>query len=181
MALSFGFTGVMLRSTGVLWDLRRALPYEFYFTPEFSIPFSSGGDSYTRYLLRLEEMRESLLILKKVINSVTNGIIKFSSDYLSPIREVIKLGMESLIRHFKFFSSGFTVSTGTSYTSVEAPKGEFGVFLTSDGGNMPYRCKIRAPGFSHLQGICYLVKNTLIADLVVVVGTLDIVFGEVDR
>lgn len=182
-ALSFGFSGVMLRGSGVKWDLRYNLPYECYDQLSFNIPTSVKGDCYARYLLRVREMRESLSILLQCLNSIpTSGLVKIDNyKIVPPSRAHMKFFMESLIHHFKLFSEGFVVPAGQTYVAVEAPKGEFGVFLVSDGTNKPYRCKIRAPGFFHLQALDFMSKNHMIADVVTIIGTQDIVFGEIDR
>ena len=158
------------------------MPYENYTSLCFKVPFSLNGDCYDRYLLRVEELYQSNQIITQVINKIPNGIIKVE-DYkvVSVLREDSKRSMESLIHHFKLYSSGFVVPKGESYVGVEAPKGEFGIYLISDDTEIPYRCKIRAPGFAHLQGINYMAKGHLIADVVTIIGTLDIVFGEIDR
>lgn len=180
--LDFGFSGVMLRGSGVKWDLRKSLGYEIYNDLNFFVPVGYNGDCYDRYLIRVEEMRQSLKILEQCINKIPIGEIK-SSDLkiCSPNRSLMKNSMESLIHHFKLFTEGYNVPKGFVYNCVEAPKGEFGVFLVSNGTNKPYRCRIRAPGFFHLQSLNFMVKNYLIADLVTIIGTQDIVFGEVDR
>jgi NADH:ubiquinone oxidoreductase subunit D len=148
----------------------------------FNVPIGNSGDCYDRYLLRIEEIRQSLIIIEKCIEDMPEGAIKLENYKISPpSRRIVKNSMEGLIHHFKLYSEGFTVSSGESYVGIEAPKGEFGVYLVSDGTNYPYRCKIRAPGFIHLQGMDYLAKNLLIADVVTLIGTLDIVFGEIDR
>ena len=181
-AFSLGFSGVQIRSTGVQWDLRKVIPYESYFKLKFKIPFSLNGDSYDRYLLRIEELQQSNQIITQVINVIPKGIIKVENyKVVPPSREDTKCSMESLIHHFKLYSGGFIVPKGESYVGVESPKGEFGVYLLSDNTEIPYRCKIRAPGFMHLQGINYMSKGHLIADVVTIIGTLDIVFGEIDR
>ena len=181
-ALNYGFSGVLLRSTGVLWDLRKNTNYEVYNKLLFNVPIGNSGDCYDRYLLRIEEIRQSLIIIEKCIEDMPEGAIKLENYKISPpSRRIVKNSMEGLIHHFKLYSEGFTVSSGESYVGIEAPKGEFGVYLVSDGTNYPYRCKIRAPGFIHLQGMDYLAKNLLIADVVTLIGTLDIVFGEIDR
>ena len=181
-ALTMGFSGVMLRGSGILWDLRKNYSYDFYNRVSFDIPIGSKGDCYDRYLIRMSEMRESLRILIQCLNLIPLGPIKsddkkvsFSSRYSS------KTQMESLIHHFKLYSEGFIPPKSKVYFAVEAPKGEFGVFLTSDGTNRPYRAKIRAPGFFHLQGLNKMSSGHMLADLVTIIGTQDIVFGEVDR
>jgi NADH dehydrogenase (ubiquinone) Fe-S protein 2 len=181
-ALNWGFSGVMLRGSGILWDLRKSQPYEIYNSLEFSIPTGLNGDCFDRYLIRVEEMRQSLKILKQCLNFIPTGLIKSNDRKLvASTREQFKNSMESLIHHFKGFTEGFNVPSGEIYTAVEAPKGEFGVYLVSNGLNKPYRCKIHAPGFMHLQSLNMMCKNHLIADVVTIIGTQDIVFGEVDR
>jgi NADH dehydrogenase (ubiquinone) Fe-S protein 2 len=181
-ALNFGFTGSLLRSTGIQWDLRKNIPYEMYSSVKFKVPYSTNGDCYDRYLLRIEELRQCNRIILQVLNKIPLGSIKVENYKLVPPSKMqTKKLMEPLIHHFKLFSSGIFVKQGESYVGIEAPKGEFGVFLISNGSEVPYRCKIRAPGFTHLQAIFYLSKGYLIADLVTIIGTLDIVFGEIDR
>jgi NADH:ubiquinone oxidoreductase subunit D len=158
------------------------MPYEIYSKLEFKVPFSFNGDCYDRYLLRIEELRQSNCILLQVLNSFPEGLIKTENyKIISPSKLETKKLMESLIHHFKLYSSGIIINTGETYVGVEAPKGEFGVFLIADGSEIPFRCKIRAPGFAHLQSMNYLSKGYLIADVVTIIGTLDIVFGEIDR
>ena len=181
-ALDWGLTGPLLRSTGYSWDLRKSQPYEVYSKMDFDVPIGLRGDCYDRYCIRIEEMRQSLRIIMQCINEMPKGNIKIDDKKLSPpSRLEIKSSMESLIHHFKLFSEGFNVSEGQVYCAVEHPKGEFGVFLASDNSNKPYRCKIKAPGFAHLQAIDFLSKGHLLADIVTIIGTLDIVFGEIDR
>ena len=181
-ALDYSFSGVMLRGSGVPWDLRKSRPYECYKDLDFKIPIGKNGDCFDRYLCRMEEMRESVKIIIQCIDKMPKGPIKSIDGKISPPkRDEIKQSMEALIHHFKLFTEGYRVPAGNVYTSVEAPKGEFGVFLISDGSNKPYRCKIRAPGFSHLQAMDYLIKGHMLADVLAVLGSLDIVFGEVDR
>jgi NADH dehydrogenase (ubiquinone) Fe-S protein 2 len=181
-ALAWGFTGVMLRGSGVSWDVRKSQPYEIYDKLDFDIPVGFNGDSYDRYMVRIEEMRQSLRIMIQCLNNMPEGSVKVDdSKTVAPYRGDIKISMESLIHHFKFFTENFTVPEGETYTAVEAPKGEFGVYLVSNGNNRPYRCKIRAPGLFHLQGLDFMTKGHMIADVVTVIGTQDIVFGEVDR
>lgn len=182
-ALDFGFSGVMLRGSGLRWDLRSNLPYECYDKLVFNIPTSEKGDCYARYLIRMREMRESLSIIIQSLNQMpSSGLIKIDNfKIVPPSRARMKFFMESLIHHFKLFSEGLLVPVGQTYTAVEAPKGEFGVFLASDGSNKPYRCRIRAPGFFHLQALDSMSKNHMIADVVTIIGTQDIVFGEIDR
>ena len=181
-ALDHSFSGVMLRGSGVPWDLRKSQPYECYKDFDFKIPIGKNGDCYDRYLCRMEEMRESVKIIKDSIKKMPSGPVKSIDGKITPPkREDLKNSMEALIHHFKLFSEGFRVPKGEIYTAVEAPKGEFGVYLISDGSNKPYKCKIRAPGFSHLQAMDYLLKGHMLADVPAVLGSLDIVFGEVDR
>lgn len=181
-ALDWGFTGVMLRGSGVAWDLRKNQPYDVYEQMDFQVPIGSRGDCYDRYLIRVEEMRQSLRIILQCLQEMPQGEIKTDDRKITPpSRTHMKTSMESLIHHFKLYTEGFTVPTGETYTAVEAPKGEFGVYLVSNGTNKPYRCKIRAPGFAHLQGIDFMSKNHMLADVVTIIGTQDIVFGEVDR
>lgn len=181
-AVSWGFSGVMLRGSGIGWDIRKTQPYEVYKGIKFKVPIGNNGDCYDRYLVRIEEMRQSLRIMKQVIDQLPEGPVKVANKkIIGPSKDKIKYDMESLIMHFKVYSEGFSVSKGKSYTSIEAPKGEFGVFLVSDGSKKPYRCKIKSPGFLHLQGIDFMSRNHLIADVVTIIGTQDIVFGEVDR
>lgn len=182
VALNYGFTGVLLRSTGISWDLRKNTPYETYNKISFNIPIGTSGDCYDRYLLRIEEIRQSLIIMEKCIEIMPEGLIKEENYKInSSSRNLLKSNMEDLIHHFKLYVEGFHTPKGESYMGIEAPKGEFGLYIISDGNTQPYRCKIRAPGFIHLQAIDYVAKNLLIADIVTVIGTLDIVFGEIDR
>jgi NADH dehydrogenase (ubiquinone) Fe-S protein 2 len=181
-ALAWGFSGVLLRSTGIAWDLRKQFPYEVYRDLTFSIPVGTTGDCYDRYLMRVEEMRQSLKIIKQCLDFMPSGIIKNDDHKITPpTRKQLKISMEGLIHHFKLYSEGILVPLGETYTSIEAPKGEFGVYLVADGSSRPYRCKIKAPGFLHLQGLDIMVRNHLLADVVTVIGTQDIVFGEIDR
>ena len=181
-ALDHSFSGVMLRGSGVPWDLRKSQPYECYKDFNFRIPIGKNGDCYDRYLCRMEEMRESVKIIRDCIKNMPSGPVKSIDGKITPPkRRDLKNSMEALIHHFKLFSEGFRVPEGEIYTAVEAPKGEFGVYLISDGSNKPYKCKIRAPGFSHLQSMDYLLKGHMLADVPAVLGSLDIVFGEVDR
>jgi len=179
---SYGFSGVMLRSAGIPWDLRKNKSYEIYDLLNFSIPVGTKGDCYDRFLIRIEEMRQSLNILEQCISLIPSGIIKMEdSKYVIPSRGQMKFKMESLIHHFKIFTECYSLPKGQSYVGIEAPKGEFGVYLVSTGKNKAYRCRIRAPGFFHLQGLDFMAKNHMIADVVTIIGTQDIVFGEVDR
>lgn len=183
-ALAAGFTGPMLRGSGVEWDLRKKQPYAVYDKMEFAIPVGKEGDCYDRYLVRVEEMRQSNRIIRQCVDWLKKnpGPIK-SDDYRvsTPPRAKMKTGMEEMIHHFKLFTEGFHLPKGEIYSAVEAPKGEFGIYMVSDGANKPFRMKIRAPSFVHLQGLEQLVKGHLIADAVAVIGSIDIVFGEVDR
>ena len=181
-AIELGFSGVLLRSSGVTYDIRVFSPYEKYSFIPFTIPIGTSGDCYDRYLIRMDEMRESISIILFCLNKLPNGLIRIDDYKISiPYRKEMKKDMTSLINHFKLFSEGITVPMGITYSMVEAPKGETGVSLISDGTNRPYRCKIRSPGFMHLQSLNYLTIGHLLADVVTVIGTLDIVFGEVDR
>jgi NADH dehydrogenase (ubiquinone) Fe-S protein 2 len=181
-ALNLGFSGVLVRGSGISWDLRVSNPYDSYEDFSFNIPVGSQGDCYDRYLIRMEEMRESLKIVKECIEKFPTGPSKIGDyKHVAPSRNEIKSSMEALIHHFKFFSSGFNVNSGEVYSAVEAPKGEFGVYLISDGSAKPFRCKIKAPGFNHLASLDFMSKGHLVADVVTIIGTQDIVFGEVDR
>jgi NADH dehydrogenase (ubiquinone) Fe-S protein 2 len=181
-ALDMGFTGVMLRGSGIPWDLRKCEPYEIYKQLNFYIPVGVYGDCYDRYLVRMSEMRQSVSIIHQCLNKIPYGLVRVDNHKITPpFRKQIKTSMESLIHHFKFYSEGINVPQGISYGGVEAPKGETGALLVSNGSNMPYRCKIRSPGYAHLQGLNHVISGHMIADLVTVIGTLDIVFGEVDR
>ena len=181
-ALDYSFSGVMLRGSGVPWDLRKSQPYECYNQFDFKIPIGKNGDCYDRYLCRIEEMRESVKIIKQCIASLPKGPVKtMDAKITPPPKKEIKDSMEALIHHFKLFTEGYRVDKDEIYTAVEAPKGEFGVYLVSDGSNKPYKCKIRAPGFSHLQAMDYLIKGHMLADVPAVLGSLDVVFGEIDR
>jgi NADH dehydrogenase (ubiquinone) Fe-S protein 2 len=181
-AETWGFSGPLLRSTGLAWDLRKSQPYEVYSDLNFSIPVSFVGDCYDRYLIRIAEMRQSLSLIFQCINNIPLGPVKVNDKKIVlPKREKMKSEMEALIHHFKLTTEGYSVKKGDTYVGIEAPKGEFGVFLMSHGKTRPYRCKIKSPAFAHLQGMNCMVKNLLLADVVTVIGTLDIVFGEVDR
>lgn len=181
-AMDWGFSGVLLRGSGIAWDLRKTQPYEVYDRLEFDIPVGTNGDCYDRYLIRVQEMRESVKIINQCLNDMPNGPIKTDdAKIVSPSKGNMKQSMESLIHHFKYFTEGFSVLPGEAYAAVEAPKGEFGVYLVSDGSSKPYRCKIRAPGFYHLQGLNMMSAGHFLADAVTIIGTQDIVFGEVDR
>ena len=181
-ACDWGFSGVMLRGSGIKWDLRKTQPYEIYDSLNFNVPVGSNGDCYDRYLIRIFEMKESLKIIEQCLNNIPEGLIKTSDNKLTPpSRKNFKKSMESLIHHFKIYTQGFVVPLNEVYAASEAPKGEFGVYLISNDTNRPYRCKIKAPGFSHLQALDFMSKGHLIADVVTIIGTQDIVFGEVDR
>lgn len=181
-ASDWGFSGVMLRGSGISWDLRKTQPYEIYDKLTFDIPIGTNGDCYDRYLIRIEEMRQSIRIILQVLNEIPEGPIKLNDRKITnPIKRQLKNSMEALIHHFKYYSENITVNSGETYTLIEAPKGEYGVFLISDGTNKPYRCKIKSPGFYHLQGLDFMAKNHMIADVVTIIGTQDIVFGEIDR
>ena len=181
-AIEWGFSGVMLRGSGIVWDLRHHQPYEIYSKLAFDIPVGKNGDCYDRYLIRVEEMRQSVRIINQCINMIKEGPIKTNDYKISPPSKLeMKNSMEAVIHHYKFFSEGFTLPHGETYTATEAPKGEFGVYLISDNTEKPYRCKIKAPGFGHLQALDFMVKGHMIADVVTIIGTQDIVFGEIDR
>jgi NADH-quinone oxidoreductase subunit D len=183
-ALQSGFTGPMLRGSGIAWDLRKKQPYEVYDRMDFDIPVGTNGDSYDRYLVRVQEMRESNRIIKQCIDWLRNNpgpVISDDHKVAPPSREGMKTNMEDLIHHFKLFTEGFHVPQGEVYAAVEHPKGEFGIYLMSDGANKPYRLKIRAPGFPHLAALDEMSRGHMIADVVTIIGTQDIVFGEIDR
>jgi len=181
-AMNHGFSGVMLRGSGINWDLRKNNPYEIYNQLSFSVPIGKNGDCFDRYLIRVYEMYESINIIKQCLKSMPSGLIKLDDKKITPPERVdMKYSMESLIHHFKLYSEGFNVTENEIYACVEAPKGEFGVYLVSDGSNKPYRCKIKAPGFLHLQSLNAMSKGHMIADVVTIIGTQDIVFGEIDR
>jgi NADH-quinone oxidoreductase subunit D len=181
-ALAWGFSGPCIRASGVPWDLRRSQPYEMYDKVDFKIAVGRNGDCYDRYLVRVAEMRESTKIIKQCLAQMKPGPIKVQDNKISPPKRAeMKTSMEALIHHFKLYTEGYHVPAGATYTAVEAPKGEFGVYLVADGTNRPYRCKIRATGFAHLQAIDVMAKRHMLADAVAIVGSLDLVFGEVDR
>ena len=181
-ALDYSFSGVMLRGSVVPWDLRKSQPYDCYNNFECNIPVGKNGDCYDRYLCRIEEMRECVKIINQCLEQMPKGPVKTNDGKIStPSKKDIKESMEALIHHFKLFTEGYRVDKDEIYTAVEAPKGEFGVYLISDGSSKPYKCKIRAPGFSHLQAMDYLIKGHMLADVPAVLGSMDIVFGEVDR
>ena len=181
-AIDWGFSGVMLRGSGIPWDLRKTQPYEVYSNFDFSIPVGSSGDCYDRYLIRVEEMRQSLVIIQQCIQQIPEGPIKATNYKLSsPSRSEMKHSMEAVIHHFKLYTEGLILPHGETYTATEAPKGEFGVYLISNNTEKPYRCKIKAPGFGHLQALNDMSIGHMIADVVTIIGTQDIVFGEIDR
>jgi len=181
-ALQWGFSGVMLRGSGLPWDLRKNQPYEVYEKLSFEVAVGTNGDCYDRYLIRMEEMRQSLKIIVEAMNKMPEGAIKVVDNKISlPPRREMKNSMEALIHHFKLCTEGFTVPAGETYVATEAPKGEFGVYLVSDGTNQPYRVKIKSPGLAHLASLDSMAKGHLIADVVTIIGTQDIVFGEIDR
>ena len=181
-ALDWGFTGPMLRGSNVAWDLRKSQPYDVYAEMDFDIPIGKTGDCYARYLVRMAEMHESIKIMKQCIEKMPDGPIKVNDYKIAPPpRGEMKSSMEAMIHHFKLYTEGYHVPAGETYTAVEAPKGEFAVYLVSDGTNKPYRCRIRAPGFAHLQALDFMSKGHQLADTVSIIGSLDIVFGEIDR
>ncbi|MBI1866731.1 MAG: NADH-quinone oxidoreductase subunit D [Methylocystis sp.] len=185
-AWKLGFSGVMVRGSGAAWDLRKAQPYECYEEMEFDIPVGKHGDSYDRAVIRMEEMRQSTRIIRQCVDKLLKAenrgpVATANNKYVPPSRREMKRSMEALIHHFKLFTEGFKVPAGEVYAAVEAPKGEFGVYLVADGTDKPYRCKIRAPGFAHLQAMDFLCKKHMLADVAAILGSLDIVFGEIDR
>jgi NADH-quinone oxidoreductase subunit D len=182
----WGFSGVMVRGSGAAWDLRKSQPYECYSELDFDIPIGKNGDNFDRYLIRMEEMRQSVRIMKQCVEKLSSAegggpISSADGKVVPPKRGEMKRSMEALIHHFKLYTEGYKVPEGEVYAAVEAPKGEFGVYLVSDGSNKPYRCKIRAPGFAHLQAMDFMCRGHMLADVSAVLGSLDIVFGEVDR
>jgi NADH-quinone oxidoreductase subunit D len=185
-AWEWGFSGVMVRGSGAAWDLRKSQPYECYAEMDFDIPIGKNGDCYDRYLIRMEEMRQSVRIMRQCIQKLNapegkGPVVVEDNKVAPPRRGEMKRSMEALIHHFKLYTEGVHVPAGEVYAAVEAPKGEFGVFLISDGTNKPYKCKIRAPGFAHLQAMDHICRGHLLADVSAILGSLDIVFGEVDR
>jgi NADH-quinone oxidoreductase subunit D len=183
---AYGFSGVMVRGSGAAWDLRKSQPYECYSEMEFDIPIGKNGDNYDRYLIRVLEMHQSVRIMKQCVNMLSSSagqgpISSIDGKVVPPKRGEMKRSMEALIHHFKLYTEGYKVPAGEVYAAVEAPKGEFGVYLVSDGSNKPYRCKLRAPGFAHLQAMDFMCRGHQLADVSAVLGSLDIVFGEVDR
>ena len=181
-ALDHGFSGVMIRGSGVAWDLRKSQPYDGYENYDFKVPVGKNGDCYDRYLCRIEEMRESVKIITQALTTIPDGpVMTLDTRVGPPKRSDMKTSMEALINHFKLYTEGYSVPKSETYAAVEAPKGEFGVYLVADGTNKPYRCKIKAPGFTHLQAMNYLIKGHMLADVPALLGSMDIVFGEVDR
>jgi NADH-quinone oxidoreductase subunit D len=181
-AKDWGFSGPVLRGSGIAWDLRKAQPYDAYGAMDFDIPVGKHGDCYDRYLVRVQELRQSLRIIHQALDAMPDGPVKVDDRKIAPPpRAEMKRSMEALIHHFKLYTEGYHVPAGETYTAVEAPKGEFAVYLVSDGTNKPYRCKIRAPGFAFLQATEFLSKGHMLADLVAIIGSMDIVFGEIDR
>jgi NADH-quinone oxidoreductase subunit D len=181
-AMDWGFSGPNLRASGIAWDLRKSQPYAVYDKLDFDIPVGKNGDCYDRYMVRMEEMRESLKIMRQCLQQMPQGPVRIEDRKIAaPPRAEMKTSMEALIHHFKLFTEGFHVPAGETYTVIETPKGEFGVYLVSDGSNKPYRCKIRAPAFAHLQGLDFMSKGHMLADVVANIGSIDIVFGEIDR
>lgn len=181
-AQAWGFTGPMLRGSGVPWDLRKSQPYEVYDRMEFDVAIGKNGDCWDRYLVRMEEMRQSVRIIRQALNELPKGEVVTDDPKIAPPRRALmKHSMEALINHFKLFTEGYHVPAGEVYAAVEAPKGEFGVYLVADGTNKPYRCKVRAPGFAHLQAMEFMSKGHMLADAVTIIGTMDVVFGEIDR
>ncbi len=181
-AADWGLSGPVLRASGVAWDLRKAQPYEVYSELDFDVPIGKTGDCYARYLVRVAEMRESLKIMSQCLEKMPEGAVSCQDHKITPPkRSEMKTSMEALIHHFKLYTEGYHVPAGETYTAVEAPKGEFGVYLVADGSNKPYRCKIRAPGFAFLQAVDFMSRGHMLADVPAVIGSIDIVFGEVDR
>jgi len=181
-ALAWGFTGPCLRASGVPWDLRKSQPYDMYEHVEFDIPVARNGDCYDRYLVRMAEMRQSVYIIQQCLERMQPGPVKIEDrKFTAPRRQEMKRSMEALIHHFKLYTEGYHVPAGSTYTATESPKGEFGVYLVADGSNRPYRCKIRPTGFAHLQAIEHMSKRYMLADAVAIIGSIDVVFGEIDR
>jgi NADH-quinone oxidoreductase subunit D len=181
-AQDWGFSGPMLRGSGIAWDLRKSQPYDVYEKMEFDIPIGKNGDCFDRYLVRVEEMRQSLAIIRQALAQMPSGPVRVNDRKVAPPpRAEMKRSMEALIHHFKLYTEGYHVPAGETYTAVEAPKGEFAVYLVSDGTNRPYRCKIRAPGFAFMQAMDFMARGHMLADVVAIIGSMDIVFGEVDR
>jgi NADH-quinone oxidoreductase subunit D len=182
--MQLGFSGPMLRGSGIEWDLRKKQPYEVYDRMQFDIPVGVTGDCYDRYLVRIEEMRQSNRIIRQCVDWLRNNpgpVMLADAKLVPPRREEMKADMEALIHHFKLFTEGYCVPAGEVYAAVEHPKGEFGVYLVSDGANKPYRLKVRAPGYAHLSAMDEMARGHMLADVVAIIGTQDIVFGEIDR
>jgi NADH-quinone oxidoreductase subunit D len=181
-AIAWGLTGPMLRASGVPWDLRKAQPYDVYEAMDFDIPVGKNGDCWDRYLVRMEEMRQSLRIMRQALDRMPGGPVKVDDRKITPPpRAEMKSSMEALIHHFKLYTEGYHVPAGETYTATEAPKGEFGVYVVADGTNRPYRCKIRSPDFAFLQSTDFIGRGHMLADVVAVIGSMDIVFGSIDR
>jgi NADH-quinone oxidoreductase subunit D len=181
-AWNWGFSGVMVRGSGAAWDLRKAQPYECYSELAFDIPIGKNGDCWDRYLVRVEEMRQSLRIIVQALDQMPGGAIKIDDQKVAPpTRGEMKHSMEALIHHFKLYTEGYHVPAGETYTATEAPKGEFGIYLVADGSNRPYRCKLRSPDFLFLQSTDFIGKGHMLADVVAIIGSMDIVFGSIDR
>jgi NADH dehydrogenase I D subunit len=181
-AMDWGFSGVMLRGSGINWDLRKSQPYEIYEKLDFVVPVGITGDCFDRYLIRIIEMKQSLKIISQCIDLIPNGLIKTNDNKICPpTKAELKQSMEAIIHHFKIYTNGISIPSNETYVGTEAPKGEFGVYLISDNTNKPYRCKIKSPGFAHLQSLNHMSKGHLLADVVTIIGTQDIVFGEIDR
>ncbi|MSO71686.1 MAG: NADH-quinone oxidoreductase subunit D [Alphaproteobacteria bacterium] len=181
-AQNWGLSGPVLRASGVAWDLRKAQPYDVYADMDFDLPVGKTGDCYARYLVRIEEMRQSVRIMRQCLQAMPKGPVMVENARIAPpLRAEMKRSMEALINHFKLFTEGYHVPAGETYTATEAPKGEFGVYLVADGSNRPYRCKIRAPGYPALQALEFMAKGHMLADIPAIIGSLDIVFGEIDR
>lgn len=181
-AFDWGFTGVLLRGSGHSYDLRKKQPYEIYSELNFTVPKGSAGDCFDRYIIRMEEMRQALVIIKQAVGLLETGSVRNTNyKFCAPSRLELKNSMEAVIHHFKFYTEGPAVKSGESYATTEAPKGEFGVYLISDGTGKPFRCKIKAPGFAHLQALDTMAQGHMVADIVTIIGTQDIVFGEIDR
>ena len=181
-ALDWGFSGPMLRATGAAWDLRKAQPYAVYDRLDFDIPVGRNGDCYDRYLVRMEEMRQSVRLIRQCVEQMPEGPVMVEDNKIAPPKRAeMKQSMEALIHHFKLYTEGYHVPEGETYAVVEAPKGEFGIYLVADGTNKPYRCKIRAPGFAHLQALDFMSKGHQLADMVACIASMDVVFGEIDR
>ena len=181
-ALDWGFSGPMIRACGIPWDLRKSQPYEIYDELDFKVPIGKNGDCYDRYLVRMAEMKESIKIVKQCLEKMPKGDVHSGDKKITPpSRKDMKHSMEALIHHFKLFTEGYNVGPGETYTAIEAPKGEFGIYLVADGTNKPYRCHIRAPGFAHLQALEAMSKGHMLADVVANIGSMDVVFGEIDR